>query len=338
MSTRQAKALITRADQTFAIEEVNVPAPAPNQVLIRTCYSGVSVGTEFALIRNKLSWGPYPLCTGYQATGMIEQVGGEVAGFAPGDKVYVRGADTLTLRDGTAVSAVSGTHASYIVRATGHHHSFACLPPGVDMATASLFVMPAVGLYGADMATPRLGETVVIYGCGLIGLGALAACVQRGCVVIAVDVQDRSLEMARAFGADHLIRGDRQDAAAEVRKLAPQGADVVFECTGLPACVRPAMELCRTQGAFVWQGNYGDAPIPFHFMSAHGRRLRMFFPSDDGWEPCRRAVLRQMALGSLPWEKTITHRIAHTEAPDLYRAIDSGKSDAMGIVINWENA
>ena len=67
----QAKALITRADQSFAIEAVEVPTPAPDQVLIRTCYSGVSVGTEFALIRNKISWGPYPLCTGYQATGIV---------------------------------------------------------------------------------------------------------------------------------------------------------------------------------------------------------------------------------------------------------------------------
>lgn len=334
----KSKALITREDQSFAIEEVDVPAPAPDQVLIRTRYSGVSVGTEFALIRNKISWGPYPLCTGYQATGVIEQVGREIVGFAPGDPVYVRGGDQITLRDGTAVSMVSGAHASHILRKAGTNHAFDHLPVGVDLAAASLFVLPAVGFAGVEMAGPRLGETVVIHGCGLIGLGALAACVQRGCVVIAVDLNERALQMAQVFGADHLIHAKRQDVAAAVRQLAPQGADVVFECTGLPSCVNPAIELCRTQGTFVWQGNYGALPVPLNFMAAHGRRLRMFFPCDDGWAPCRRGVLKQMALGSLPWAKTITHRLDYTEAPAMYHAINTATSDAMGIVINWEHA
>ena len=54
--------------------------------------------------------------------------------------------------------------------------------PGAGMNVASLFVMPAVGLYGVDMANPRMGDTVVVYGVGMIGLGVVAACAQRGCV------------------------------------------------------------------------------------------------------------------------------------------------------------
>ena len=307
-------------------------------MLIRTHFSGVSVGTEFALIRNKISWGPYPLCTGYQSTGVIEQLGSEVEGYHLGDKVYVRGGDQMSLNDGTAVSMVSGTHSSHILRKVNTAHAFERLPEGVDMATASLFVMPSVGYAGVEMAQPGMGDIVVIYGCGMIGLGALAACAQRGCEVIAVDVNDKALKMAKIFGASHLINAKQQNVAEEVLKIAPAGADVVFECTGIVACVNPAIELCRGLGSFVWQGNYGDKPVPLNFGAAHVRRLKMFFPCDDGLFPCRRGVLKQMASGSLPWEKTITHRIDYTQAPGLYQELNHGLSDAMGMVINWEKA
>lgn len=334
----KAKALITHEDQSFAIEEVSIPSPATDQALIRTLWSGVSVGTEFALIRNKISWGPYPLCTGYQATGVIEEVGSKVVGFSPGDKVYVRGGSQITLKDGRAVSSVSGSHASHILCKTGTAHSFDHLPSGCDPATASMFVMPAVGYKGVDMCGPKLGEVVVIHGCGLIGLGALAACVNRGCVIIAVDVNDRALDLAKNFGADFAIRSDKQNLLAEVKKIAPQGADVVFECTGIPACVNPTVELCRLEGSYVWQGNYGSAPVAFNFLPSHNRRLKMYFPCDDGYEPCRRAVLKHMAQGILPWEKTITHRIPYGESPAMFEAINQKKSDALGVVIDWTKA
>ena len=62
----EAKALICEEDGNFSCADVTLPEPGPEHVVVRTLYSGVSIGTEFALIHNKLSWGPYPLCPGYQ--------------------------------------------------------------------------------------------------------------------------------------------------------------------------------------------------------------------------------------------------------------------------------
>jgi len=331
----EAQALITSGDQSFSIETVILPELQKDQIAVKTRFSGVSIGTEFALIRGKLSWGPYPLCTGYQGTGIVEAVGEDVADFQAGQPVYFRCCNGMSLRDGTKVSAVSGTHASHVVLKPDTAHGADLLPAGVDMATASLFVMPAVGLYGADMAQPRMGQTVVVFGCGLIGLGALASCVHRGCVVAAVDLQTRPLETAKAFGADHLIDASKENVSERIGSLFPGGADVVFECTGIPAMVNQAIPLCRLEGTFVWQGNYGQDPISFDFLPAHGRRLKMVFPCDDGFQPCRRAVLRNMALGALPWEKTITHRVPWREAPGIYRRILQGDSDISGVVLDW---
>ena len=200
----KAKALICDERQHFSLQEVLLQDPGPDHVLIRTHYTGVSIGTEFALIRNKLSWGPYPLCTGYMGTGVIEAVGPEVAGFQVGDAVYFRGNNTnaMTLLDETRVSCVSGAHCSHIVAQPHTTHGVAKMIPGAAMDVACSFVMPAVGLYGVDMANPRMGQTVVVHGAGLIGLGVVAFCAQRGCTVVAVDLQSERLEVAQALGAD----------------------------------------------------------------------------------------------------------------------------------------
>ena len=332
----KATALICDEKQQFSLQEVVLPEPGPGQIAIRTHYTGVSIGTEFALIQNRISWGPYPLCTGYQGTGTVEAVGEGITNFQVGDRVYFRRNEAMALARGGAVSCVSGAHCSHAVLDPNTSHGAAQVVPGAGLDVASMFVMPAVGLNGVDMANPRMGATVVVYGAGLIGLGVVAACAMRGCVVTAVDVNPRALEIARQMGADHTIDASQQDVAAAVKVIAPQGADTVFECTGIPACIDAAIPLCRTHGSFVWQGNYGAAPVSMHFLPAHGRRLQMFFPCDDGMAPCRRAVVKNMAMGALRWEHCITHRIEADEAPAMYERINEGdREDLVGVVIHW---
>lgn len=329
-----ATALICDADQQFSLQPVTLPDPNVGEVVVRTRYSGVSIGTEFALIRKKISWGPYPLCTGYQSVGTVEW--SDTADFPVGTLVYCRDGKGGTLADGTAVSNVSGTHCSHLVIDPAATHGLARLPAGVAPDAGSLFVMPAVGLAGVDMANPRMGSSVLVYGTGLIGLGVVAAASHRGCRIIAVDIDDSRLAVATALGADVTINSRTANLTAALSEIVPGGADTVFECTGIPACVNEAMTLARNFGSFVMQGNYGAKPIDFDFLAAHGRTLTMFFPMDDGLEPCRRAVLKNMASGVLPWGETITHRVEATDAPALYARINAGQAaDVLGAVIHW---
>jgi len=332
----KTKALVCTESQEFHLKEVELPDPGAGEMAVRTLYSGVSIGTEFALIRNKISWGPYPICTGYQGVGVVERVGKDLDGFSVGDRVYYRENPDMKLFDGASVSSVSGTHCAHAVVSPSGDHGAALLPEGVGADVASMFVMPAVGLYGVDLSNPRMGDTVVVYGAGLIGLGVVAACAHRGCEVIAVDIDETRLELARKLGADHLINGSQEDVEKAVKAIAPQGADVVFEATGIPACIDKAIALARPLGKFVWQGNYGEAPISMHFLRPHGKRLTMFFPCDDGLVPCRRAVLKNMAMGALKWEHTITHRVEAADAPALFDRINKGNAnDVIGAVIHW---
>ena len=331
-------ALIAWEDQHFSLEDVEIPDPAPDQIRIKTHYSGVSIGTEFAYITGKIAGTPHPVCTGYQGTGTVEAVGAEIINFREGDEVYFRCGESIILPAGRSVTSAFGVHASRAVLKPNTTHGAYHLIEGADMETASLYVMPAVGLYGVDMANPRMGETVVVYGCGLIGLGVIAALVHRGCVVAAVDKLSARLKIAGDLGADYLIDASSSDVKDEVLKITPDGADVVFESTGNPDCIDPSIELCRRDGSYVWQGYYGTDPISMRFPPPHGRRLKMYFPCDDGLQPCRRAVLKNMTLGSLQWERCITHRVDYTDADKIFGQIKRGDETIVGVTVNWTEA
>ena len=167
----EARALTCTEDRSFRLSEVELPNPGPEHVVVDTLYSGVSIGTEIALVQGKLSWGPFPICTGYQGVGVVRETGDRVPGFKRGDRVYYRDNRKMALTDGTPVSGVAGVHCSVAVIHAPTTHGLAILPAGADAEAASLFVMPAVGLNGADRATPRMGDTVVVHGCGPAACG-----------------------------------------------------------------------------------------------------------------------------------------------------------------------
>ena len=331
-----ARALICDAQREFALREVTLPDPGSHDLVIRTLWSGVSIGTEFMFVRDVLDGVSYPLCTGYTATGVVEWAGPEVTGYGAGDLVYFRNSPGMRL--GTErVCTLAGTHSSHaVVDARGP--GTAPLPAGVPVDVASAFVLPGVGLHGVDISNPRLGDSVLVFGVGLVGLSVVMWANLRGCVVVAVDQDVTRLEVARKLGARHLIDASTTAVARAVEERWPGGCDVVFEATGLPRNVDAAIALTRARGKFVWQGHYGKAPIHFRYPVPHGKRLRMFFPCNDGEEPARETIMRNLALGYLPWEHTVTHRVTSAEAPALYRGILNGNAGGVvGALIHWSD-
>lgn len=330
----KTQALICTDKQEFSLESFEIPALEDNQILVRNTYSGVSVGTEFAVIQHKLDWGPFPVCTGYQAVGIVEQTGPAVTRFQTADKVYYRRNFMPMQLGAETINTCAGTHVSHAI--LPEDAEVELLPAGVADATGSMFVMPSVGYNAVDMAGVQMGDVVAFHAVGLIGLGALVAARLRGAIPIAIDLNPTRLEMAKAMGAEYVIHAGEEDIKARVEAIKPGGADVVFEGSGISACLDLAFPLARTHGKFVFLGNYGNAPISFHFLVPHGKQLTAFFPCNDGLAPCRAAVLRNIATGAIPWEKTITHRVDAADAPALYAAINRNEvPDMMGAVIRW---
>lgn len=338
-------ALIAEPDGEFRLAEIVTAPVGADDIAVRTKWSGVSIGTEFAVLTGKLDWGAFPVVTGYMAAGRVVATGASVTDYAVGDTVYYRRNAALRLRDsGQALNCRSGTHASVAVLNPSGTHGAEKVPDGVPPEVAAMFVMPAVGLYGVDMAQVGVGATVAVIGLGMVGLGVVAAAVRRGAVVTGIDPRAQCREVAAVFGAAATLApaedGSFDQVTADVLGMTDDaGADFVFESTGRPDCVDAGIRLCRPFGCFVWQGNYGDGQISFEFLEAHHRRLRMVFPCDDGYRPCRRASLQAVATGAMPWGKVITHRLTAAEMPAFYRDIYHGKGgDVIGAVVNWEDA
>ncbi len=330
------QAVYVTEDRKFHVGEFPLRAPRGDEVLIRTHYSGISVGTEFTAVRGTRHYGAYPFVLGYQGTGIIAGRGPDVQRFKEGDAVYFR-SSVLDLFLGSArVANRSGTWASHVIHS--EKQRVEPLPAGVDGATGAMFVMPAVGLNAVDMAGIRMGDYVAMQGVGLIGLGTLAASFLRGARPIAIDMAPNRLALAREFGAVATINPATEDVRARVLELTDgRGADVSIEGTGVRSLIDQAIALTRQEGKFIFLAVYGEAPLELLYMPAHHRRIQAFFPCDDGQEPCREAVLHQMALGALPWHKTISHRIPVDAMPDFCARVLAGKApDLLGAVIDWQ--
>ena len=338
-------ALVAEPEGHFRLAEVVTSPIGDDDIGIETLWSGVSIGTEFAVLTGKLDWGRFPIVTGYMATGQVVAVGSNVKDFTVGETVYYRRNNSLRLREsGTELNCRSGTHASVAVLNPTGTHGAAQVPDGVSAETASMFVMPSVGLYGVDMAGVGVGAIVIVIGLGMIGLGVVSAAVRRGAVVVGIDPRAECRAIAARFGAAATIEPEPDAIFEQVAEVVPaigesNGADFVFESTGMPSLVDTGIKLCRPFGCFIWQGNYGDGQISFEFLEAHHRRLRMVFPCDDGYRPFRRASLEAVALGAMPWGEVITNRISYDEMPTFYSDIYTGKAGSViGSVVNWEGA
>lgn len=332
----KARAVYVTEDRRFHVGEFPIPAVQGDEVLIQTRYSGISVGTEFTAVRGVRYYGEYPMVLGYQGTGVIADTGPDVTRFRVGDPVYFR-TNTMPMQVGDRdVLHRSGTWSSHVIHS--EKSRVEPFPSGIDGAAGAMFVMPAVGLNAVDMAGVRMGDHVAIQGVGLIGLGALAACFLRGARPIAIDTVDLRLDLARRFGAVDTINPGREDVVERIQAITDgRGVDVAFEGTGVRSLIDQAISLVRRHGKFVFLAVYGEAPLEMLYMPAHHRRITAYYPCDDGQEPCREAVLHQMALGALPWHRTISHRIAVDAMPDFCaRVLNHEVPDLLGAVIDWQ--
>src|SRR5690606_11661756 len=119
----------------------------------------------------------------------------------------------------------------------------------------------AVGFHAVRRAGQEAGETVVVLGCGMIGLGVLMGAKRQGARVIAVDLSESKLDVAKKLGADETIVAGG-DLKAAISALVPEGPDVVVEAVGAEATFLQAVDIVATGGRVVYIG-YAKAPISY---------------------------------------------------------------------------
>jgi 2-desacetyl-2-hydroxyethyl bacteriochlorophyllide A dehydrogenase len=341
----QARQVVLLEPYKVAVREVELPPPAPNQVLVRTAVSAVSAGTELAVYTGTHQWlkdpslrdWKFPFSPGYSAAGTVVAVGSEVPGWKRGDRV-----------------SYPGNHAAAELLTLGHERGRLWrLPDGLDFEKAAVACIARYGLGAAIRAALTLGRSAAVLGLGVIGQFALRSLIAAGAwPVVGIDAVAMRRRAALAAGADHALdpaAGDLRDQLAAV--LGRRGAEVVADATGIPDAIPTAMSLACDGGQVVVVGSprgkarevnfYDDLHRRYlEVTGAHGNML--FEPAHTrlagAWDidKAQNWLLAALASGRLSLDGLLTHRIAPDELGQAYEGLLKHKEEYLGVVLHWE--
>jgi S-(hydroxymethyl)glutathione dehydrogenase/alcohol dehydrogenase len=265
------------------IEDVQIDEPGPGEVLLKTAASGIC-HSDLTVIEGGLPVPP-PCILGHEPAGIVEAVGAGVTDFAPGDHVIgcltswcgvckfcTAGRPYLCLtqfagRPGGAkprLRAANGDPIAQFANLSSFAEKILCperslvkIRDDMPLDRASLIGCGVTTGLGAALNTVHIpaGASVVIIGCGGVGLAALqgARIIGAG-KIIAVDAQSWKFDLAQKLGATHCIDAKAGDPVAAVHALTGGGADFVFECIGLVPTVQQAIAMTGRGGTTVLVG------------------------------------------------------------------------------------
>lgn len=359
------RALVVDAkDAPFRIHEVELAEPGRGEVLVRIVASGIC-HTD-AITRAGDMPMPFPCVLGHEGSGIVERLGPGVTSVAPGDKVIIGwpscgecrncldGHPRYCLRTGEAL--VSGRRFKGDLKGTsaysrggkeiyGHffgQSSFAT--HSVVMADAlvrvpndlpvEMFGPLACGLAtgaGAVLneARPKLGDSILVVGVGAVGLAAIMAARNSGVTkIIAADVHDNRLAMAREFGATHVINSRATKLVEEVANITGSTVDFAFDCTGVIAVIETISQTVGMLGTLVL---IGGAPAGASFSLDHlstlwGKRVVGVLGGGGRSGQLIPALVGLHQQGRFPFDRLIKYY----EMDQIEQALDESRS---GMVI-----
>lgn len=317
---RFAAAVLYEISGLLAIERVEMTELKGADVLVRVHGSGL-YHTDLEVVQGSLKV-PLPIVLGHEGAGVVEAVGSEVTLVKPGDHVVcswnpncghcfycIRDLPILCetcARNYSRGQLMNGSSRLKVKNGTLHHHNFVsshaeygvvpetgAIPASKDIPLdrACLLgcgVMTGVGAVTWVAKVP-ISASVAVFGCGAVGLNVLqGARLVASNPIIAVDVDDRKLEMARTLGATHTFNAAHEDTVECVLGLtAGRGADYSFEAAGNEKCLQQALEAARPGGQIVILGKVNfDSQVSLCFGCLIGEK-QIIRSSYGGARPAR---------------------------------------------------
>lgn len=353
MSTMRA----ARFEGKGAIKLREVPRPKPNQgeVLVRTTLTTIC-GTDVHILKAE-----YPvkegLIIGHELVGVIEEIGPGVVGYAVGDRVIagaitpcgqcracLSGSSSQCSHGGDGYEAlggwrfgntINGTQADYVV-VPNAQANLAKIP--AQLKDEEVILCPDImstGFSASERGHVRLGDSVVVFAQGPIGLCATAGAKMSGAsLVIAVDSVPARLEMARAMGADVVLDHTKQDVIAEVKRLTNGGADVAIEALGKQDTFERALRSVRPGGTVSSLGVYsGHLSVPLDaFAAGLGDHTVVTTLCPGGKERMRR-LMSIVAARRAPFEKLVTHTFPLARIEEAYDLFSNQRDGVLKVAI-----
>ncbi len=306
------KALVLQEYTKFVCQEVPPPQPAADEVLVAVRACGIC-GSDVHGMDGSTGRRRPPIIMGHEAAGVIARVGAAVKSWAAGDRVtfdstiycgeceFCRRGE-INLCDHRRVLGVScedyrrdGAFAELVAVPQRVLYR---LPDKVPFEHAALVEPFSIALHAVRRAPITLNDTVVVVGAGMIGLALVQTLRHTGCGrLVAVDVADERLALAKTFGAPDTVNSARENPTEALLRLTHgRGADVAFEAVGLTTTVDLAVRSLRKGGTLALVGNI-TPKIEFPLQIAVTRELSIHGScASRGEYP---AVLDMLARGAL---------------------------------------
>jgi len=311
------KTLVIDAPGKFSYGEKSRPMPKDGEVLLRIRRLGFC-GTDLSTFRGLNPLIVYPRVPGHEIAATIEAV-------TPGVPASLKIGQEVTVMPYTPCGHCTACRAgrpnacrTNLTLGVQHDGAFTdyLVTPWQKVVTANLglrelaLVEPlAVGFHAAARGRVTKDDTVLVFGCGMIGLGAIAAAgLHRGAKVIAVDLEDSKLALAKKAGATHVINSKTENLTERVQALTNgDGAQVCIEAVGTPATFLAAVEQVCYAGRVVYIG-YAKAPVAYETKYFILKEIDILGSRNSTTEDFR-AVIALLESGRYPVEETITRTV-----------------------------
>jgi 2-desacetyl-2-hydroxyethyl bacteriochlorophyllide A dehydrogenase len=342
MRARQA---VIRESFQVEVREVDLPSPAPNQILVETEASAVSPGTELAVYTGTHQWlrdphlpdWKFPFRSGYSAAGRVVAVGKEAKGWKAGDRV-----------------SYPGNHASAELLTLGHERGRLWkMPEGLAAEKAAWACIARYGMGASIRVGITLGRSAAVLGLGVIGQFTLRCLLAAGAYpVIGIDSVGMRREATLAAGAHHVIDPSQGDPREQLDAfLGTRGAELVADATGVPDAIPTAMSLACDGGQVTVVGSprgrakevnfYDDLHRRYiEVTGAHGNML--FEPAHTrlagSWDidKAQTWLLAALADGRLKMEGLVSHSITAEQLGDAYEGLLKKKEEYFGVLVRWK--
>jgi aryl-alcohol dehydrogenase len=331
-------AVVEEKGGPFVIRQLCTDPLRRDEVLVRVVATGVCQTDAHS--RNQDLPVPLPAVLGHEGAGVVAAVGSAVTDLAVGDHVAMTfpscGQCIPCLSSSPAncersfklsFGCARGDGTNAYDRAGVHGHffgqsSFASYARATECNLVKIdseMPLQLAGPLGCGVQTGagavlnslqvRPGASLLIIGTGAVGLSAVMAAVIAGAsTIIAVDISDSRLRLARELGAAHAVNGRTEDVSARVRAISPHGVDNVLEITALPEMLAKAVDLLAPMGtaALVGGAPVGvTAPIDMNRLVNGGRRLRGIAQGDSMPQVFIPQLVQYWRAGRLPLEKLV---------------------------------
>ena len=308
------KQIMLHGRNDWRLDDIPDPRPGPRDALVRIVACGIC-GTDVSYVHMGMTPG-HPIPLGHEMAGVVEWVGADVGGVGVGDRVIVCPSDVGAGSMGTGGDQGGLTPLLLVPEAANGRRLFA-VPEGMPLVTAALAEPLAVGMQAVNQSEAKPGDKVAVFGCGPIGLFALATLADRGIdEVVAIDLSPARLDLAKQVGAAHVLDPTQIDVWEELARIhgtAPfmfgptPATDVFIEASGADSVIGDVLQHGRVGGRLVIVALH-YRPVPTNYVNVLMKQFTirgsMEYPErfEDAIELLDRRDLSGLITHTLPLE------------------------------------